>query len=341
MVPWLLALLTLAAAAALHGAAMRLFRRRAADWAGAHALITGGSKGIGLALGEELAARGAAVTVLARGAADLAAARAALRAAAAAAGRAPRALALAADTTDAAALAAALAEAEAAFGPVDTLVACAGLAIPGLFVEQPLADFERQVSVNYLGAVRAVKAALPGMLARRRGRVVLVSSPLCTAGFAGYASYAPTKAALRALGDCLRSELQGTGVRVAVAYPPDTDTPGFAAENLTKPPLCKAVNAALGSELFPARRVAARIAARLDAGHYHLDTPDLGTNLLLASAHGLAPKSLPAPLGCFLAPAIHVAAGVAGWLGDRAARRHHAAHGYSTYQPPGGGGGGR
>lgn len=60
----------------------------------------------------------------------------------------------------------------------------------------------------------------------------------------GYASYAPTKYALRGLGDTLRNELCATGVDVCVAFPVDIDTPGYRTENLTKPPCCREISAA-------------------------------------------------------------------------------------------------
>jgi len=53
-------------------------------------------------------------------------------------------------------------------------------------------------------------------------------------GFTGYAAYAPSKYAVRGLAECLRNELQGTGVKVSIGFPPDTKTPGFDIENLSK-----------------------------------------------------------------------------------------------------------
>ena len=213
-VPWNLALLSLFLAIALPPLLMGLFSRKRA-LAGKHVLITGGSKGIGLALARRCVQRGASVTVLARSAADLTAARQLLTEEAARCGAAPKLQALSADTTDAAQvgrgppaaafrppsphrprphagacpasprvvqLQRAVAEAEAGAGPVDVLICNAGLSLPGLFAEQSVADFERQVSVNYLGTVKTIKAALPGMLERRSGHVVIVTSALAVLG---------------------------------------------------------------------------------------------------------------------------------------------------------------
>ena len=377
---WAPAIFALVAAFAVHALAMPLFRRERLR--GKHVFITGGSKGIGLALALEFVRRGCSVSVAARSPAALAQALAELTALAKSLGLSPSLQALSADTASEAELAAALGAAEAAAGPVDVLVCCAGVAVPGLFVEQDVAVFQRQMEVNYLGSVRAVKCALPGMLARGRGQVVLVASVV---GFAGYASYAPTKWALRGLADCLHNEvsrsqegaapagkapvpkgrglggrpaaaanlsapdaltafcgflrrlqLQGTGVRISVAYPPDTDTPGHAQENLTKPAICHAVNAALGSQLFPAGRVAARMVGQLERGAYHLNTPDPGSNLLISAMTGLAPKSVPTALGVLLAPVLQVVTTAFGAIADRAARRCNRERGY----PPASGSGG-
>ena len=119
------------------------------------------------------------------------------------------------------------------------MVCAAGAAYPGYFLEQDLAIFERTMRLNYLGSVFTAKAAVPAMVARSSGHLILISSGAAAASFLGYSSYAPTKFAVRGLADALRNELCGTGVRVSVAYPPDTDTPGFEQENKTKPPECR------------------------------------------------------------------------------------------------------
>eukprot|EP00887_Chlorella_sp_A99_P007439 scaffold2.g7439.t1 len=301
-------------------------RRVTARLQGKHILITGGSKGIGLALARGFVAARCAVTIVARDRAGLVTALAELQADAAAQGTPDLKLqALAADISSDKEVARAFSQAEDTAGPIDILVCNAGLSIPGLFVEQDMAAFQRQVDINYLGTVRCCKAALPGMLARGRGRVVLVSSALGVLGFAGYSSYAPSKWAVRGLGDCLRNELQGTGVSVSVAYPPDTDTPGYQQENGTKPEvrLCNEVNAALGSELFSEDKVARALVRGIARGAYHLPTPDLGQALLISSMTSISPKSLPLPLtmllGLFVAPVLSALT----WLADRAAARHN------------------
>ncbi|EFN56464.1 hypothetical protein CHLNCDRAFT_57682 [Chlorella variabilis] len=333
---WFTAALSLLAVAL--PAALMWARRGSRLRPGTHVLVTGGSKGLGLALALQCAERGCSVTIVARNKADLAtalqqlqetavAAATTLRAAGGAAAPAAKLQALSADTTDMTKVTKAFEEAERNAGPIDVLICNAGLSLPGLFVEQDVSAFELQMRVNYLGNVHSVKAALPGMLQRRAGRVVLVTSSLAILGFAGYSSYAASKWALRGLADCLRNELQGTGVEVSVAYPPDTDTPGYAQENASKPELCLAVNSALGSDLFTPDKVARLLLRGIERGQYHLPSADLGQNLLVSGMTSLSPKRFPLLVQVLLGPILPLATSVFGWIADRAATKHNTAHG--------------
>ncbi|GAB4817499.1 hypothetical protein N2152v2_004545 [Parachlorella kessleri] len=299
---------------------MGLFWQPRKKLAGKHVLITGGSKGIGLALAEEFVRRGSHVTVVARKQVDLVDALQMLTGLSETLGLSCKLQALSADTSNPEQITEALRKAIDVAGPIDVLICNAGLSLPGRFVDQDMEMFERQVQVNYLGTVATVKAALPAMLARKQGHIVLVASALAVLGFAGYASYAPSKWAVRGLADCLRNELQGTGVTVSVGYPPDTDTPGYAHEQLSKPDICKQVNKALGSELFPASKVAQLLARGIERGAYHLPTPDLGQVLLVDSMASISPKPLGA-LGCLLAPIVYLVTAVLRRQADNAARR--------------------
>jgi 3-dehydrosphinganine reductase len=219
----------------------------------AHVVITGGSKGIGAAFARRAAASGATVSLIARG-------EAALRATADGIG--PTARWRAVDVRDPDAVAAALAGLEAEAGPTDILVSAAGAALPGRFLEVPLDEFRQQLDLNYLGTVNVLKAVLPGMAERRRGHVVLTSSAAGLMGVVGYTGYGPTKWAIRGLAETLRYEVQPQGIRVAVLYPPDTDTPGFAFENTRKPPETAAVSGAI-APVSP-ERVAAALARGIE-----------------------------------------------------------------------------
>ena len=195
----------------------------------AHVLVTGGSEGIGLETARVLLGRGARVTILGRSADKLTAARASLGEVAT----------VSADVTDEVGLRVALADVPTC----DVLIACAGGAEPEHFLDAPPEALRRQMHLNYFGAVHAVRAVLPAMLDAGRGHVVLVSSVAGLCGVFGYGGYGPAKAALRNLAEVLEAEYGDRGLAVSVAYPPDTRTPGFDRENLTKPAETTAVSA--------------------------------------------------------------------------------------------------
>ncbi len=194
--------------------------------AGAHVVVTGGSEGIGLETARLARDRGARVSIVSRSPDKLAAAQREVDVATAVA-----------DVTDEPALH----EALRGLGPCDVLVAAAGGAEPARLLEADTAALLRQVELNLLGALHAVRGVLPGMLAAGRGHVVLVSSAAALTGVYGYGGYGPAKAGLRNLAEVLRAE--HPELTVAVAYPPDTLTPGFARENLSKPAETAAVSA--------------------------------------------------------------------------------------------------
>jgi 3-dehydrosphinganine reductase len=205
-----------------------------------HVLITGGSSGIGLALARQSAAAGARVSLIARDPVKLGAAQAAVSAIV---GGAAQVFTCSADVSVEREALEALAAAERVHGPVDILITSAGVARPGYFEEVPVAVFERTMAVNYFGTLYLLKAVIPAMRRRARGTVVLISSGAGLCGLFGYTPYAPSKFALRGLAESLRAELRGTGVHVAIVYPPDTETPQLAEENRTKPPETKAITA--------------------------------------------------------------------------------------------------
>ncbi|AQA25731.1 NADH(P)-binding family protein [Rhodococcus sp. MTM3W5.2] len=242
-------------------------KRSRFDWQRSHVIVTGGSQGIGAAVARAARARGAAVSVIARGEEQLRATAEPIGAAWACA-----------DVTDPTAMQRAVDQLEARSGPCDALVACAGTALPGRFLEVPIDEFESQMRLNYLGAVHAARAVLPGMVSRGRGHLVLTSSTAGVIGVVGYTGYGPSKAAVHELAHCLRYEVEPAGVTVAVLYPPDTDTPGFAAENTRKPPETAAVSGAITP--VSADVVAAAVIAGIDKGRHHIAI-DLLTRVLV------------------------------------------------------------
>lgn len=202
---------------------------------GAHVVITGGSSGIGLATAQHAVARGARVSLLARDATRLADAASSVGAVATAS----------VDVRDATALRAAIDAVVDAGGPCDVLLTAAGSAHPGYFEQLPDDVFRQQMEVDYFGTLSAVRAVVPSMIERGRGHLVTVSSTAGLIGVFGYTAYAPAKYAVRGLAETLRPELAPHGIVVACAYPPDTRTPGFDAENELKPPETERISAAI------------------------------------------------------------------------------------------------
>ncbi|VCW68617.1 unnamed protein product, partial [Gulo gulo] len=126
-------------------------------------------------------------------------------------------------------------QAQEKLGPVDMLVNCAGMSLSGKFEDLALCSLQRLMSVNYLGSVYPSRAVITTMKERRVGRIVFVSSQAGQLGLFGFTAYSSSKFAIRGLAEALQMEVKPYNVYVTVAYPPDTDTPGFAEENKTKP----------------------------------------------------------------------------------------------------------
>ena len=193
-----------------------------------HALVTGGSSGIGLATVRRLAARGARVSVIALEDSYMAALRAD-----------PPPLASlpleAADVSRREEVEAAIARCVSAHGPCDLLLTSAGIARPGYFHEIPIEVFERHMEVNYFGTLYSIRAVVPSMMARRRGTIAAISSTAGMISVFGYTAYGPSKYAVRGLCDVLRIELKPHGIHVACIFPSDVDTPQLAGEEPYKP----------------------------------------------------------------------------------------------------------
>lgn len=223
-------------------------------------LITGGSSGIGLSLARYLAEEGAHVWLLARREDALKAAYESLSTA-----RGQKHGWVSADVTKWEQVQAAVERIHREAGVPEILINAAGSARPGYVQELPLEAFYEMMSLNYFGTVHTVKALLPSMLERGRGYIVNISSG---AGFLapfGYADYVPSKYAVRGFSDSLRLELKPLGIRVSVVFPPDTDTPGLANENKTKP---YETLEAFSSKVVSADSVAKSILKGMHRGQY-------------------------------------------------------------------------
>lgn len=176
-----------------------------------------------------------------------------------------------------------------------------------------------------MGCYYTAHALLPGMIARRAGHICFISSMVYVSPMAGYTSYSPTKAAVRHLADCLRSELAGTGVTVSVGYPPDTQTPGFEVENETKSGVTHAIMEHEGEIVHTPAAVAACLFRGLRRGAYHLPTPSLLHSLALSLVAGLTPRPRWLLLEALLAPILVIVGWVTYVQQDAVVRKWRAA----------------
>lgn len=173
-------------------------------------VVTGGNRGIGYAIAERLLADGHRVAVTARS------------------GSGPEGtLTVSADMTDAASIDAAFTEIEAAYGPVEVVVANAGITKDTLLLRMSEEDFVSVIDTNLTGTFRVVKRASKGLLKQRFGRVIMISSVVGLYGSAGQVNYSSSKAGLVGFARSLTRELGGRGITANVI------APGFIETDMT------------------------------------------------------------------------------------------------------------
>jgi dehydrogenase/reductase SDR family protein 7B len=180
--------------------------------------ITGASSGIGAATARALVATGARVVLSARRAEQLEAVRASTS-------DPTRVVLLACDVTESSRHAALVEEAWSAFGHVDAIVHAAGVSQRATALETRLDVDRRIMELNYFAPVSLTKAALPRLLARGEGHVVVISSVAGHVAAKGRSAYAASKHALHGFFDSLRAELHDRGIRVTLVCPGYVRTP--------------------------------------------------------------------------------------------------------------------
>ena len=173
-------------------------------------LITGGNRGIGFSIAEKFIADGHRVAVTARS------------------GEGPKgALTVIADVTDGESLDRAIAEVEEKLGPVEVLVANAGITKDMLLMRMSDEDFESVIDTNLTGSFRLVKRGIKSMIKQRFGRVIFISSVVGLFGSAGQVNYSSSKSALVGFARSLTRELGSRGITANVV------APGFIETDMT------------------------------------------------------------------------------------------------------------
>jgi 3-oxoacyl-[acyl-carrier protein] reductase len=178
-------------------------------------LVTGGNRGIGLAIAQAFAEAGDKVAITSRS------------------GEVPAelakydVLAVSADITDAAQVEAAFTAIEAAHGPVEVLVANAGITKDTLLLRMSEDDWSSVIDTNLTGTFRLTKRAAKGMLRLRRGRIILISSVVGMLGSAGQVNYAASKSGLVGMARSLARELGSRSITTNVV------APGFVETDMT------------------------------------------------------------------------------------------------------------
>jgi short-subunit dehydrogenase len=198
-------------------------------WQDKTVMITGASSGIGRGLALELSRRGAQVGLIARRADALAEL---VREIENANGKA---IALPADVMDAASLSAAATKLHSTFGPIDVLIANAGVGATVDGAELKGSTVAGVINVNVLGAANSVEAVVPEMVKRGSGQLVVISSLAAYRGLPKSAAYCASKAAVSAFFESLRLDLQPRGIAVTIIHPGFIKTPLTAGRHAQMP----------------------------------------------------------------------------------------------------------
>ena len=182
-------------------------------------LVTGGNRGIGYAIAEEFIREGHRVAVTARS------------------GKGPEgSLSVVADVTDGESLDAAIKEVEEKLGPIEVLVANAGITKDTLLLRMSDEEFESVVNTNLNGVFRVLKRVTKSMLKQKYGRVILIGSVVGLLGSAGQVNYAATKSALVGIARSVTRELGSRNITANVVAPGfiDTDMTAELSEELAQ-----------------------------------------------------------------------------------------------------------
>jgi 3-dehydrosphinganine reductase len=237
-------------------------------------LITGGSSGIGLALAKKLASLGANVWIVARHTDQLLLAKSEVERFTISSSQVIEPITL--DITDCDKVNSVLEEHTTKYGVPDYLINSAGVAHPGHFQELDIKIFRWMMETNYFGLVNVTKAIIPGMIQRKSGHIINISSIAGFSGVFGYTAYGASKYAVTGFSDTLRVEMKPHGIKISVVFPPDTNTPQHEYEKQYQPEITKVVNKS--ANVLNPEDVADAIINGIKRGKYYI-TPGIETTM--------------------------------------------------------------
>ncbi|GAB1599259.1 3-ketodihydrosphingosine reductase-like [Argonauta hians] len=255
---------------------------------GAHIVVTGGSSGIGKSVAVYAASKGANVSLIARN-------QARLQSAAAAVQKCfihehQKVITASVDLTKSYIDVEKTMERVIEFQgkEVDILINCAGTSMSADFENTSIEDFKYMMDANYFASIFVTKTVVSSMKARKNGSIAFISSQAGQLSFYGYTAYSASKFALKGLAEALQSELKPYNVAVTLVFPPDTDTPGFAEEQKSKPKETELISETGG--LISSETVAKKILDEVLNGKFQCSF-GLDGFLLATLTAGMAPVS--------------------------------------------------
>lgn len=201
------------------------------------AFVSGGSTGIGFAIAKDFVLEGVNVVIFARNQHKLTDALHELKQHAA---QHQKIEAFSLDVTDNEAVKNCFNKVIENIGAPDILINCVGIAQPHHFEQITYASFDKTIHANLYSMWNTIAAALPHMK-KNGGHIINTSSIAGYLGVYGYTDYCMTKFGIIGFSEALRQELHQYNIKVSILCPPDTDTPGLAEENKTKPEETKAI----------------------------------------------------------------------------------------------------
>jgi len=258
------------------------------EFQGKHAIITGGSSGLGKALASRLLREGCNVTIIARNLGNLEKAREELLKDKKSPSQ--RIAVFSCDVTDFNQLTKTASNVISDLGPADLLVCNAGRSLPAYFVTNTVENIENEMKLNYFGTVYTIKAFLPSMIERKKGHICVVSSCAAFVGFIGFTNYTPSKAALKGLCDSLRNELLLYDIGVSGFYPGSIDTEGFKEELKLKPPENRTIE---GNSPLSADYCAVSLINGLKKGTFMISPQFYPDTLLRMVGNGMSVRDTP------------------------------------------------